>query len=74
MNKYIRSLVHHPEVELILIPIRCLPLQRFDALLFGMIVSRSEHVVFVFLEDPELGPMGQLGSFFMVSSVKRIPK
>ena len=72
-NTHIGPLVHHPKVEFILVPICRLSLQRFDAFLFGMIVPRSEHIVLMFLEDPKLGSMGQLGSFFMVSSVKRVP-
>lgn len=71
-DTHIRPLVHHPKVELILVPIRRLPLQRFDALLFGVIIPRSEHIILMFLENPELGSMGQLGPFFMISSVKRV--
>ena len=65
--------MNHPEVELILVPICRLPLQRFDTFLFGVIVLRPEHVVLVFLEDPKLGPVSQLRSFFVVSSVKGVP-
>lgn len=71
---HIRPLVYHPKVELILVPTRRLPLQRFDTFLFGMVISRSKHIVFMFLEDPELGSVGQLGSLLMVSSVERVSK
>lgn len=73
-NTHIRPLVYHPKVKLILVSTRRLPLQRFDTLLFGVVISRSKHIVFMFLEDPELGSVSQLGSLLMVSSVERVPK
>lgn len=69
-NTHIRPLVHHPEIKFILVSIRRLPLKRLNAFLFGMIILRSENIILMFLEDTELGSMGQLGSFFMVSSMK----
>jgi len=39
-----------------------------------MVIPCSKHIVLMFLEDPELGSVGQLGSLLMVSSVERVPK
>lgn len=60
----------HPEIEFILVPICSFLSQPLNAILLGVVVPRSEDIVLVFLEEAELGAVGELRALFVIASMQ----
>ena len=74
MRAHLGLLPRHGEVELILVPgPRLLP-ESVDSVLFRVVVSCTEDVVLVFLENAQPRSVGELGTLLVGASVQRVLK
>lgn len=60
----------HAVVELIRITLTGFDSETLEFALFGVIVARSLHIVFVLFEETEFGAVGGLGALAMLSCVE----
>lgn len=66
---YLCPLVCHGEIEFIFISLSNLLLETGETILLGVIVSCAFDIVSMFLEEPELCPVGELGALLVVAPV-----
>lgn len=66
---YLRLLLVHPKVKLILVPVGRLLTQPRQAVLLGVVVPGTQDIVFVFLENTESLAMCELPALLVISAV-----